>query len=361
VPRLARLGPLVATVLGAYACGGGGEVARTPVGPTDNHAPPVVAHPAIDVRTLYAADAYDAIPRATRVRSAARLRLASATEPAAPAAATAASTDTEGMRDQWWPVIAEREAEVRLAYRDDESVVAAWIDRGSLATSVIAPSTLARDGRPLPVTLEVGAEVARGAGGQVTLVHEFVEAGGVIGEAAIGDVFDRPGERRASADGVIGLEAGADVWRAATSSASEQPVARLRHRAPVILEQRDRRSTGRRAVTYLDGEVEVRGFVESAAVEERLGVFGRGGGHGIGASHAVMLPTPAGTCLYAPDTDEVVGITVATSTRYAYSDPNPEWWRVLVWTPWGIENLRVRDAAGAGLVEAATLRSCLPE
>jgi hypothetical protein len=183
----------------------------------------------------------------------------------------------------------------------------------------------------------------------------------VIGEAAIGDVFDRPGERRASADGVIGLEAGADVWRAATSSASEQPVARLRHRAPVILEQRDRRSTGRRAVTYLDGEVEgawlrrergggraARGVRSRRRARHRR--VARGDAADPGRHLSVRAPTP--TRSSGSRSPPRRATRTATRTRNGGGS----------WC--GRRGASRICACGTppalGLVEAATLRSCLP-
>ena len=344
---------VMASVGGVLACRGGGEVVRGTTGPTDNQAPPAVVHPAIDVRTLYAVAAYDAIPRAARVRPDAVARYRRA--PGAPG--DGGAVDAEAMRGAWWPVIDTTDLAVRVASRDDDTVVAVWIERASLATSIITPVALRRAGVALPVTLHPGAEVEVGAAGQVTLVHPHVVARGEVDAAAIGDVFDRPPQHRPGFGGRI--ERDVEVWPAAAPVAGALPVAGLRVGAMVRLDD-DAGAGARRAVTFVDALVEVRGFVERAAVAPDQHGIGTGSGHGIGASHAQMLPTPAGTCLLASDGDEVVGITLVDTTRHAYPTGDPRWWRVLVWTPWSLPDLRAEDERATGDVTTARLRSCRP-
>lgn len=316
-------------------------------------------HPAIDVRTLFAREAFEAVPRATRIRPVAFARYERDPEALADGGVpvSALGVDEAATRGTWWPVIDATETTVRVASRDDETVVAVWIDRTWLATSIVTATTMRRAGKELGVALSPGAEVEVGADGQVALVHPLVEVRGEVAPAAIGDVFERPQLRRSGFGPQIKHDV--DVWSTVAPVPGASPVGRLRAGAMVQPDD-DGGVAARRAVTFADGLVELHGYVERSAVSASVHSVGTGSGHSIGASHAKMLPTPAGTCLYAPHVDEIVGITVSGTLRHAYDTADPAWWTVLVWTPWGIDHLRVQDTAAAGTVDGARLRSCLP-
>jgi hypothetical protein len=94
--------------------------------------------------------------------------------------------------------------------------------------------------------------------------------------------------------------------------------------------------------------VRIVGWVPLAAFSEMdgdYGTLGHGSGTGYGVSDTDRFDVPAGTCLYDPETDEVVGVNLIARERLGSWPRGEAFAHVYVDTAWGLDILRIRSGA----------------
>jgi hypothetical protein len=267
-----------------------------------------------------------------------------------------------------WPAIGDAATRVQIVSRDDDAIIAIWIERGDLATVAVhdialgdTPATAGkraasgrgaslRAGAPIRVTTRDGGTA------RVEVIDRMVSVAGWIPATSIGEIFTID---RSENDAVANSSIVAGAGIRATPSASVAAIAVTRQALPVVTRAR---TAGWREVVFETPFVRVAGYVAvGEATDDVVDVETTGHGSGYGGSHTYKIDVPVGACLYSGFDGEVVGVNVARRTRLGSGRVETGWWPVMVGTWWGVHHLAVRDLAGAPDPSTATFELCTEE
>ena len=262
-----------------------------------------------------------------------------------------------------FPVIGETRDRVRVVSDDDDAIVALWIERADLATTLVAPVQLMDEVGSVPVDagvwLDAGADVDVGSPHdgrrEIALVDDAVKAKGWVRDDAIGTVWvDQPVARTAAKTHV--LEAHATIRAAARADAPAI--------AETIEELRVSVIAGRGTWTQIElarPGARIRGFVLANQVDTTEGMIGHGSGtgHGFGISDTDEFEVTKGACLFDRDAGDVIGVTTGTKVRYgSHRRDHLEWAKIYVDTSWGLASVTVHDTARSADPAKARWESC---
>jgi hypothetical protein len=262
-----------------------------------------------------------------------------------------------------WPVIAEAGGLVELVMAGTTVRLALWAQRGDLVT--VAAEDTAVSARPEAVpdpvhraTIVAGAAVVRGSADDAGWVEVYLDDADVavrgwLPAASVGEVYrvgpaiERRDEFSLRPDTAIRARPAADGAVLATTVRQINAIGH--HGAPA----------GWREVTAYTDNVVIRGFVPAAAIDPTFALsHGEGHGSGYGVSHARYVKVPAGTCLFAGQDAEVVGVQIETSEHLLDSIGAPGWWKI--WLPTGLASfeLWIHDPEQAIDLSRTKFESC---
>ena len=251
-------------------------------------------------------------------------------------------------------VLAETPDHVRVISEDDSARVALWILRGDALPVPVAEVQLTDERGAAPtdagVWLEPGAKIAvhRAIDGrrEIAMTTEVVNVVGWVPASALGAVWTFVPPVKVAPTHQLGVVA----LRAAPSADAAVVATTLTETNVVAGEARGEW----RSVELRRDGLRIRGWVPVRALDSALledwGTIGLGSYYT--TSHTLKIDVPAGTCLFAGDDGDVVGVNTKQKTRLGYA-PEGEWQRVLVGTPWGTRNVYLRTTSSG-------FESCLP-